>query len=177
MSDQSLFNFFHSLIDQHWSLDWLLIFTGHYLPYILAIVFIFLIFWTYRKWNERFYYIYLSLLTILISNGLIVKIIRFFYYRPRPFKALGFEPLIDHLNTAALPSGHATAFFALAILMFFINKKYFWYFLIGAVLVSVARVAAGIHWPADILVGMAVGIGVAIVIKQLLPSAKSEKNN
>lgn len=171
--DIQLFNFLHNFVGWHWSLDWLFIFLGEYLPYLLVIAFVFLIFWTYRKWNERFYFIYLSLLTILVSNGLIVRIIRFFYFRPRPFKALGFEPLINHLDSAALPSGHATAFFALAILMLFINKKYFWYFLVGAVVISFARVVAGIHWPADILMGVAVGISVAVAVKRLLPNGQN----
>lgn len=171
--DLQLFNLLHSFTNYHWSLDWFFIFLGEYLPYILAAAFIFLIFWTYRQWRQRLYFIYLSLLTALIGRGLIAEIIRFFYYRPRPFKLLGFEPLINHLDNAALPSAHAVVFFILAVLMLDINKSYFWYFLAGAVLISLGRVISGVHWPADILIGAAIGIGSALAVKRLLLAAKS----
>ena len=167
--DYQIFEILRGLTGRHWLLDWLFIFLGGYLPYILAFSFLFLIFWTHKKWHNRLYFIFLSSLALLISRGIFVETIRFFYYRPRPFKLLGFDPLINYPDISSMPSGHAAIFFALALLIYYINKDYIWYFIAGAVLVSLGRILVGVHWPADILVGSAIGMGSALLAKYLLP--------
>lgn len=169
-----IFQFLHSFANQHWSLNWLFVFFAQYLAYILVVVFVFLIFWSYRNWKERFNLVYFSVLSLLISNGLVVGIIRFFYYNPRPFKLLEFEPLISYIDSSSIPSGHTSAFFAFAVLVFFTNRKYFWYFLIGAIIMGIARIIVGVHWPADILIGIAVGVSSVLIARYLIDD---EKNN
>jgi undecaprenyl-diphosphatase len=122
---------------------------------------------------RRFYFIFLSALSLLVARGLITEIIRFFYPRPRPFLELNFQALIAHPGSAAFPSGHAVTFFVLAAVVFFMNKKYFYYFLGGAILNALARVAVGVHWPTDVLTGAFIGLVTVAALYKFLPKVKS----
>lgn len=169
--DLQIFNALHSLTAYHWLLDGLFIFIAKYLPYVLIVGLLVLIFVSYKKGRDRLYYFLLSAFALLVSRGLIVEGIRFFYYRPRPFQDLGFEPLIEPLTSGAMPSGHTTIFFTIATLMFFINRKYFWYFLVGAILVGLGRILVGLHWPSDVLVGAVLGIASVFAALWILPKS------
>ena len=90
--------------------------------------------------------------------------------RPRPFQAFGFEPLIDlAVKTGSFPSEHTTIAFALAA-MFLQNTVLTIVFLIAAVIVGLSRVAVGVHYLSDVLVGGVIGflVGRAVVIAIIL---------
>lgn len=105
-----------------------------------------------------------------------MEIIRFFYERQRPFLVLGFQPLADHIQSGSFPSGHAAFFFALALTVFYFNKLWGWRFLAMAMVISLARIFVGVHWPSDILAGAIIGLGSAFLIKQILPREIQEIN-
>jgi len=66
---------------------------------------------------------------------------------------------------SAMPSDHAVMFFALAAGAFAVNRVAGTILLLHAFfVVSLPRVYLGLHWPTDILVGMAVGLVVAIAL-------------
>jgi undecaprenyl-diphosphatase len=67
----------------------------------------------------------------------------------------------------AFPSGHAALFFALARSILFFHKKAGYTFFFFAVLISVARVMAGVHSPIDIFGGFVVGSLVAYAVEFL----------
>lgn len=94
--------------------------------------------------------------TIIARFG-VVSFIRLFYQRPRPFLEYPVHQLIAK-NEFSFPSGHVAFFFAMAMAIYFYNKKWGAWFFAGAVLISLARVAAGIHYPTDILAGAIIGI-------------------
>ena len=56
-----------------------------------------------------------------------------------------------------MPSSHAANFFALATVFSYFYKKYQIIFWSLAALVAYSRVAVGVHYPFDVLVGAAVG--------------------
>lgn len=87
---------------------------------------------------------------------------------PRPFLELSDVTLLfpygDH---DSFPSGHAAFLSGLvAALSFFLpaEKKAFRILLAVTILVGLARVAAGIHWPFDILGGMLFGTAAAYTL-------------
>ncbi|MBI1998802.1 MAG: phosphatase PAP2 family protein [Parcubacteria group bacterium] len=82
---------------------------------------------------------------------------------PRPFIALRDANLLfPHGDHDSFPSGHATFLFSLwwALRLTRFPKRLMWLSFAGAMLVGLARVAAGIHWPLDILGGMVLGVVV-----------------
>lgn len=150
--DQQLFLLIHNLAGKSRLLDFLGIFFAEYFGYFLIILALAAIF-SLDGWKKKMYYLAFFSLTTVLSRGIITETIRFFYHRPRPFLVLDFTPLIEEINKGAFPSGHAAFYFALALPVFLINKKWGWYFMGGAFLMGLARIFVGVHWPLDILGG------------------------
>ena len=64
----------------------------------------------------------------------------------------------------SFPSGHAAFYFALSMGVYLYNKKLGAAFFVVSVLMGIARIFAGVHWPADILGGALVGIVTALLV-------------
>lgn len=167
--DTSLFTFIHSFAHRLGFLDGIGIFLARMLPWVLMVVFLLKILFE-KNWRIRLYAFSVAALSILLARGIIVEIIHFFYYRPRPPLVLAIDALIPTPASSAFPSSHATIFFALAMSLFFISKRWGYWYLGSATLISLARIFTGTHWPFDVLIGALVGIGSAYIIKKLLPA-------
>lgn len=170
--DLSIFRAIHNLSGQSKFLDWVGIFLADYLGYFLILASLILLF----SLQKRFYFFSLAALSLLLSWGLIVEIIRVIYYRPRPFLDLGFTALIDHSATGSFPSGHAAFFFTLAFAVFYFNRRWGFWFLVAAVLMGLARIFAGVHWPTDIVAGAAIGLLSVVAVRYLLPYKRFEQS-
>jgi len=64
------------------------------------------------------------------------------------------------LTHGSFPSGHTITIFTLAGILIFYFRK--WYIRTGLILLSllvgISRIAVGVHWPADVLAGAALGV-------------------
>jgi undecaprenyl-diphosphatase len=67
----------------------------------------------------------------------------------------------------SFPSGHATFFMALAVSIFLSHKKAGYLFMFFALLIGIARIIAGVHFPVDILGGFVIGALVAFFVKSV----------
>lgn len=172
--EERIFWSFYNLAGKSRLLDFLGIFFSEYFGYFLLAGALFFVF-SLANWKSRVYYLAFLSLALILSRGILTELIRFFYYRPRPFLNLEISPLFDQANKGSFPSGHAAFYFALAASIFLINRRAGWYFLGGALLMGLARVFSGVHWPLDILGGAAVGILSAWVVSWLLPATRLEK--
>jgi undecaprenyl-diphosphatase len=67
-------------------------------------------------------------------------------------------------------SGHASNVFGFALLSSFILKQraYTWSIFVWASVVSYSRIYLGVHYPLDILGGMVLGMGVALIVYAIL---------
>lgn len=158
--NESLFYILHGLSGQHTLIDWIIIAFAEYLPWLVAF---FVLYSAHQAWRNHKRYDVFSYALAILSAGLAkgtADIIRLYIDSPRPSFALDVEPLFS-MTTHSLPSGHASFFFALAMGMYFINKKYSIALFVCAAVICVARVAAGVHWPLDILAGAALGTVIA----------------
>lgn len=97
-----------------------------------------------------------------IADG-IVKICNLFYFRPRPFTELPTNLLFYKPTDSSFPSNSAAVVFALAIGVFFFDKKVGGFLLLLAFLLGFSRIYVGIHYPSDILGGAAVGAVTAFL--------------
>jgi len=106
-----------------------------------------------------------AVLSGLLAWQVFAPLVGFFYYRPRPFVVLPARELFFHRPTYSFPSDHASFLFALGFSFFFSGKRQvaFWLLSIG-VLISLARVVAGVHYPTDILAGWGLGFLTAWLI-------------
>ncbi len=151
------------------------VFLAQYLPYLLlGGLFIYLFFAPQFSFWKRFF----ILLGVAASSGLsylVVFMIHLFYQTPRPFLAFPeIKPLVDASAEAlsSFPSSHAATFFAIGMFLFFYHKRLGGLYLAAALLVSLSRVVAGVHWPIDILAGSLIGILCALIIRKFATSIK-----
>ncbi|MFY9492956.1 MAG: phosphatase PAP2 family protein [Minisyncoccia bacterium] len=151
-----------------WS-DTLIILFAAYWEYVVVAVLLFYL-WApkFRKIDLKVRAVHtgLAVLSAVVARFGVVALIRNFYPRERPFAFEGLDSLINqNALESSFPSGHATFFMALAVYFLLAGQKKLGYFLlISAVLIGVARVAAGVHWPSDIVAGWAVGALVSFVV-------------
>jgi len=106
---------------------------------------------------------------VVITAGLLAwalaHVLKAVFVSPRPFLVLdSVNQLIEHGDHDSFPSGHASFFSTLAISFYFYHKRLALIYIIGALIIGFARVAAGIHWPGDILGGYILGGAVAICV-------------
>lgn len=172
--DQQLFSLIHSLAGKSHFFDFLGIFLADYLGYFLILAAIFFVF-SLKDWKIKYQSFALILLSLILSRGILTELIRFFYYRPRPFVVLEFSPLIEEINKGAFPSGHAAFYFTLTFSVFWLNKKLGQVLLAGAFLIGLARVFVGVHWPLDILGGALVAAVSVYLVNILLTKTAPRK--
>lgn len=160
--DFYLFHFLNQWAGQWLYLDILAVFLAKYLGYFLVCFLLAWLIWDFlfrrEKYLKTIKIVGLSLGTALFSRFIVVELIRWLYYRPRPFVAEQVNQLLEHSASGSFPSGHAAFFFTLATIIFFYNKKTGLAFLAASFLIGLARIFAGLHYPLDILAGAVLGI-------------------
>ncbi|GAC1412099.1 MAG: undecaprenyl-diphosphatase [Candidatus Doudnabacteria bacterium] len=149
--------------------DALFIFMAVYLAYILVILIA--IYWFINK--DRFVArkaVILAGVSGSVARYFFASIIRALYHRDRPYiRYQNIHELVSKNDTAgSFPSGHATAMFAIASLIYFYNRKLGTALYIMAVLTGISRVVVGVHYPSDIVAGALIGIGTGYLVYKVL---------
>ena len=161
--DTQLLFFFNNLAGQSSLVDSAIVFLATYLAYILIILFLGLLFFSAYQRREKIEILLVTGLSALVARFGITEVIRFFIHRPRPFVTFNLHPLVAE-SSYSFPSGHAMFFFAMATAIYLYHKKWGTAFFIGAALICAARIAAGVHYPSDILGGAIIGATTAYFI-------------
>jgi undecaprenyl-diphosphatase len=162
--DYVIFQWFHGFAGRFPMLDWFAWFAAEA---ILVLASVFLVIWfffnlAYRKKD----FIPLFALFAGIGGKAVSLIFDIFLFFPRPFELLGFTPLAPmDPNASSFPSGHASYMFAITFYLLLANRKESkgarftgWIFLGLAVIVGLARIYVGVHWPLDIVGGILAGL-------------------
>lgn len=87
---------------------------------------------------------------------IISRISSLFYYDPRPFVVGHFTPLIAHAADNGFPSDHVLLAGAVAMIVWFYNKKLGAVLWVLALLIGWARVFVGVHHWTDIFGSVAI---------------------
>lgn len=153
--DYFLFQQINQFAGQFLWLDVLGIYFAEYFEYVLIFC---LALFLLKNWKKYWAMVIQGLGAAIFARFGVVELIRFFWQKPRPFVENQVNLLLDKIDQAAFPSGHAAFFFALSTIVYFYNKKTGIGFFIASILISVSRVFVGVHWPSDILAGALVGI-------------------
>ena len=139
--------------------------------FILLFIFLFVIILSHISSRQKIYRIFVGGISMLVSRYGVTELIRFLHPRPRPFISYQVHQLIvEHGNS--FPSGHASFFFALSAAVFCWNKRLGICFFVVSILMGIARVMAGVHYPSDIIAGMVVGIASAWLVTYVLSMYK-----
>ncbi|MGH2632184.1 MAG: phosphatase PAP2 family protein [Tepidiformaceae bacterium] len=102
---------------------------------------------------------------LAVGASLVIgSIIAHFWFEARPFVT---HPdtirLIPHSADNAFPSDHALVAGAAATVGLIAWPRWGWLAVLGAVLLSLARVFVGVHYPGDVLAGLAIGAACAVL--------------
>lgn len=155
--NEKIFYFFNGFAGHSALVDSVIVFFAVSLPWIIVFFAVIYLIFLHRN-LLRFS---MTAVTVIFSL-MITDVLKWAIFRhPRPFAALSdVVQLISITPYDSFPSGHATAFSALATGIFIYNRSVGIFFIVCAVLIGVARIAAGIHYPLDILTGYLIGFAV-----------------
>lgn len=172
--DSVIFEFLNGLTGRFFLLDWFFILFSEVLIYVLVgIFFLFLV--KIKDWKHRINTLFLGILAVVFSRGIATPLIKFLYERPRPFVELELNSLVSHEITSSFPSGHIAFIIPIVITLWYINKPAGGWFFAGAFLIGISRVAAGVHWPTDILGGFLIGVACFYLAQMVIKRASTHK--
>ncbi len=158
--DTQIFYMLNSLVGQSRTLDGVIVFFASYLAFILPVILLGLVILSQYPKREKWKMLAVIGMSSVVALG-ITECIRFFFPRPRPFLALSNVHTLFTDMAASFPSAHSTFFFAMSAAVYLYNKKWGIGFFIAIILITIGRVAAGVHYPSDILGGAVLGVAVA----------------
>ncbi len=99
---------------------------------------------------------------------LLVSILSRALKRPRPFLASDLvSPLIPPPYNMSFPSGHTAAAVSIALALFLADETVGWLSFGLAALTAFGRMAAGVHYPTDILGGAGIGLTAFFVVRRV----------
>lgn len=100
------------------------------------------------------------------TSWLMAGALKAMFAQPRPYVVLDvIEPMFRLGVWDSFPSGHAMFFSALSVAMYHYHRNLGALFVLVTVLIGVARVMAGVHFPIDILAGFGFGGGGAWLVQ------------
>ena len=103
----------------------------------------------------------------IVITAILVLALKFLIRRRRPAGEWG--GIYRSTDPHSFPSGHATRAFMLAVMALEIGPSWFGLALaVWAPLVSLARVAMGVHYVSDILAGVGLGVLMGVVLQGVL---------
>jgi undecaprenyl-diphosphatase len=104
----------------------------------------------------------------ILATAILVLAIKFSVRRQRPDGQWG--AIYRSTDPHSFPSGHAARAFLIATLAIGLGPPWFGIVaLLWAPLVTMARVAMGVHYLSDVLAGVLVGLLMGVVILQIIP--------
>lgn len=156
--NESLFAPIYGLAHQSASFDQVIIFCAVWLPWLVgALAIIIALVLASRDQSShpvdggarRASFI----ISVPVIAWLVAHVIKIILAWPRPALVLDTVQPLFSADGAAFPSGHATLFFALGFALYPFHQRLATFVSMTAVVISLARVAAGVHFPGDILGG------------------------
>ena len=165
----ALFYILNSLVGKSAFLDNVIIFFAEPFTYVLiAIVCIVIYRDISRERVQEFLWNVAGLIISVVGAYVVTGFFRLFYDHPRPLWALGAPHLLVE-TTSSFPSLHTIFLFSLATSMYFFGNKKLAYFLYASgLVVGIARVIAGVHFPLDIVGGIIFGVAIGYLVRYTL---------
>lgn len=142
--------------------DWILVSTGSVLLFMSVYKFPNLSASHFIHWHHIFLKFYFAF-TAVACSGLVAIAFKNLFGRARPvlFENGDFwiaSPFTDSYLYASFPSGHSTTMGAVIAVLFLVAPRLFWIMSPLALMVAISRVVIGVHFPSDVIAGLALGI-------------------
>jgi undecaprenyl-diphosphatase len=163
--DTRLFHAINGLAGRSSSLDHLLRWGAQDLPILLGLLLACAWFWPAPLLDrqERQRLVVYSVSAALLGLAA-AQIIGHLWLRDRPYLVHPAHLIIPPSADASFPSDHAVGGFGLATPFLIARRRLGWVLVAIAGLLAFCRVAAGTHYPSDVVAGAVVGATAAVVI-------------
>jgi undecaprenyl-diphosphatase len=128
---------------------------------VLLVLILGIAWWRHR---DRYWSAVLTGVAAVVALG-VNQLVGALWFEQRPFVALhGVTMLLAHPADNSFPSDHAVIAGALAVGTLLFARRWGIVAVVVAVLLALARVYAGMHYPLDVIAGLAIGALVALVV-------------
>lgn len=145
-------------------LDKLMVFGAEYLIFLTLL---FTILLAVKGSAKEKKVIFLSVVGLAVAEA-VITLIRIFYKEPRPFITYPeLQTLVKHGKDLAFPSTHTTIMSVITSAYYFYKSKWAPLFLILTLWVGFSRIFVGVHYPLDIIGGLATGLVAVSITWQL----------
>jgi undecaprenyl-diphosphatase len=150
-------------------LDTSMVFITNSVPYVVIALFVYLWFGSKEQhMRAENQYTALQALFAAIFGLLMNEVIHLVYYHPRPFIAHHVHQLIAHSNDSSFVSDHAVLVFSVAFALILHDHSLKYIFFVWACIAGISRVFVGVHYPADVIGGLLVGLIANVVIVRFI---------
>jgi undecaprenyl-diphosphatase len=173
-----IFNFLNGLAVDYPALDSTFAFMGNGFTYVAIVILGY--FLLTHKDKKRGVQEVLMMVGVAILAWFLAHYFKGVFDTQRPFVAIpGVSQLFPQEADGAFPSGHATFFSALAVMMWFYHRRIALSLGVVAIIVGLGRVISGVHFPIDILGGYVLGFLISVIsyfVIQLFLKKRGEKS-
>lgn len=177
--DYRTFFLFNSLMGSSKVFDAIVYVLAEYLILLFPLSFLVLV-WYWRNKSKKTLVLKMvfAALVAAFCVWVVDQLLGFVWMRQRPF--VHFETVtfytVNYITSKSFPSDHTAVSFALATSIFLWGFRRMGILaLIAALVIGLARITLGLHFPSDVLVGCVLGVASAFLWRYLLTRKKSEK--
>jgi len=179
--NNEIFYYFYNFSHKSEIFDWIIIFFGMVLPFLIVFVAGIFVLIESKIFNKedsilvrvkRLLYKSVIIFGPAIIAFLVASVLKDVIKIDRSFVQFDkITPLFSPNQEYSFPSSHASAFSALGLSMYFYRKDIGIFFLVSALLIGLSRIIAGVHFPIDILAGFVLGTLIVFICRSFSFSA------
>jgi undecaprenyl-diphosphatase len=122
----------------------------------------------YRDGHRGLLLFFLAAVCVTLSDFISAHLLKVYFARPRPCITLpDVHLLAGCTHSGSFPSSHAANSFAIASVLGFYDKNFWYVGIPAAVLVMVSRLYLGVHYPSDVAFGAVIGVPIGYAAVRL----------
>ncbi len=141
-------------------MDSIIIFGAKFLFVLVPVLFVVALYQASKKHQKQ---LIVAVVVAVIVAAIADKILSKLYYDPRPFVTHHLKPLVAHAADNGFPSEHTLFSITISSVLYAYRKRLGLLALGVSMIVGIARIAAHVHSPIDILGAIAIGAGSAYI--------------